>query len=91
VLVLGDKLNHLKRQKEILEEKIMEQFRRIENYSSSSNDGLSLKKNAKSTIGAIFGKKGRRTSSVSFQKYKLFCNFYIGCFICFNSIYQGVN
>ena len=48
----SDKLNHLKRQKEILEDKIMEQYRRMEN--SPNLGGLSpYKKNAKSSLGAL--------------------------------------
>lgn len=53
----SDKLNNLKRQKEILEDKIMEQYRRMENSTP-------LKKNSKaSAIGALFVRKMRRASS----------------------------
>jgi len=52
----SDKLNHLKRQKEILEDKIMEQYRRMENTTP-------LKKNPKASIGALFVRKMRRASS----------------------------
>ena len=56
----SDKLNNLKRQKEILEDKIMEQYRRMENCSST---GSPFKKSAKSSIGALFVRKMRRAST----------------------------
>ena len=59
----SDKLNHLKRQKEILEDKIMEQYRRMENCTSGGAGGSPFKKNAKSSIGALFVRKMRRASS----------------------------
>jgi hypothetical protein len=58
----SDKLNHLKRQKEILEDKIMEQYRRMEN-SPNLGGGSPFKKNAKASIGALFVRKMRRASS----------------------------
>lgn len=64
----ADKLNHLKRQKEILEDKIMEQYRRMENSPVGSGGGSPLyRKNAGSKsgsgLGALFVKKMRRASS----------------------------
>lgn len=58
----SDKFNHLKRQKEILEDKIMEQYRRMENCPSGGS-GSPFKKNAKASIGALFVRKMRRASS----------------------------
>uniref|UniRef100_A0A0P4Y8S8 Girdin n=3 Tax=Daphnia magna TaxID=35525 RepID=A0A0P4Y8S8_9CRUS len=58
----SDKFNYLKRQKEILEDKIMEQYRRMENCPSGGS-GSPFKKNAKASIGALFVRKMRRASS----------------------------
>lgn len=69
----ADKLNHLKRQKEILEDKIMEQYRRMENsplsgggsgsHNRKSGAGLGGGKSGGSGIGALFVRKMRRASS----------------------------